>query len=328
VRSLIVISCIALGMTFGALGRAAPAAPEASGIPAVTGPCADFVKAVCAKSGESSKYCTDLKSVSVILPPAACKTASGQMSYVLEKLDASRKVCDQLASKLCQELGKDTESCKMVQKQTKDFAPDRCTTMMDRYPEVLAELKKTEAANKPLDSTKQKQIAASDAPAFGPASSKVTLVEFSDFQCPFCSKAATVVQQIKSKYGTKVRFVYRQFPLSFHQNARPAAQAALAAHAQGKFWEYHDKLFANQTALERGSLEQYAKELGLNMTRFKKALDDKEFEKKVDSDLKLGGDVAVQGTPTVFLNGTRVQNPTDYEAVAKLIDEALASKAK
>jgi protein-disulfide isomerase len=214
----------------------------------------------------------------------------------------------------------------MVQTHTKEFPAERCTTMLDRYAEVVADLKKMEEANKPLDAAKQKAIAASDAPAFGPATAKVTLVEFADFQCPFSAKASRVVQAIKAKYGTQVRFVYRNYPLAFHNNARPAAEAALAAHAQGKFWEFHDKLFENQSSLDRAALEKYAQQIGLDMTLFRKALVTKQFASKVAADMKLGGQVAVQGTPTLYLNGRRVQNPTAEAEVFKLIDEALSGK--
>jgi protein-disulfide isomerase len=308
----------------------AAAAPATSGSnkpdPALAGPCGGFVKKVCDKAGESSESCRNVKSVAELLPPAACKAASSQAGYAITKLEEKRKDCDKLVSQLCGELGPETETCKMVQNQTKTFPPERCGMMLGRYTEVLAELKKMESQNKPMDAAKQREIAANDAPSFGPADSKVTVVEFSDFQCPYCSKAATAVKELKGKYGTKVHFVFRQFPLSFHQNAHLAAEAALAANAQGKFWEYHDKVFDNQKAIERANLETYAKELGLKLEPFKKALDSGEFKAKVDSDVKLGGEVAVQGTPTMFVNGKRIQNPTDTAAVSKMIDDALAGK--
>ncbi|MET0286302.1 MAG: thioredoxin domain-containing protein, partial [Polyangiales bacterium] len=153
--------------------------------------------------------------------------------------------------------------------------------------------------------------------------SKVTIVEFSDFQCPFCSRAADATHKVKEKYGDKVRFVFRQFPLSFHKDAHTAAEASLAANAQGKFWEYHDKLFANQQKLDRASLDGYAKELGLNVEKFKKSLDSKEFGAAVDGELKMGEEVAVQGTPTMFLNGARIADPTNFDAISAQIEEAL-----
>jgi protein-disulfide isomerase len=338
-RNLGLLMALALGIAAVQVGckpkdkgttAVASAAASASGSnkpdPALTGPCGGFIKKVCEKSGESSQACREVKSVADLLPPAACKAASSQASYAVGKIEEKRKDCEKLVSKLCGELGSETETCKMVQTQTKNFPPERCTTMLGRYADVLAELKKMESANKPLEPAKQQSIAAADAPSFGPADSKVTLVEFSDFQCPFCSRAATAVKELKTKYGTKVHFVFRQFPLSFHQNAHLAAEASLAANAQGKFWEFHDKVFENQKALERDALEKYAKEVGLKIDQFKKALDGKEFAAKVDADMKLGNDVAVSGTPTLFVNGKRVQNPTDVASVSKMIDDALAGK--
>src|SRR6185369_13711414 len=156
------------------------------------------------------------------------------------------------------------------------------------------------AANKPLAPELQASIAKGNAGAFGPADAKVTVVEFSDFQCPYCSRAATAVDQVKEKYGTRVRFVFRQFPLPMHENARGAAEAALAANAQGKFWQFHDKAFQNQGKLTRDGLEGIAKDAGLDVPAFKKALDSKTFAADVDADVKLGESVAVNGTPTMF----------------------------
>jgi protein-disulfide isomerase len=131
---------------------------------------------------------------------------------------------------------------------------------------------------------------------------------------------------VKEKYGTRVRFVFRQFPLPMHENARGAAEAALAANAQGKFWQFHDKAFQNQGKLTRDGLEGIAKDAGLDVVAFKKALDSKTFAADVDSDVKLGESVAVNGTPTMFINGARVANPTSFEAIAAQIDGALSGK--
>ena len=160
-------------------------------------------------------------------------------------------------------------------------------------------------------------------PAFGPENARVQIVEFSDFQCPFCSRAASAVSQLKQKYEKDVRFVFRQFPLQMHPDARPAAIASLEAEAQGKFWAFHDKLFENQSQLDRASLEKHAQAVGLDMVKFKKALDESTHGAAVDRDMKLGEDVKVNGTPTIFLNGKRVQNATDFAAMSAEIDAEL-----
>ena len=285
--------------------------------------CADFEKRICKESGETSQTCTNLKATLELLPPAACEKALANVDFSVKKLADKRKKCDELVTKLCAEIGPETGTCAMVKDKTKEFPPERCDMMMQHYAEVVADLKRQEEKNKPLAPEKIAKIVAGDAPAFGPKDAKVTIVEFSDFECPFCSRAAEASQKIKQKYGEKVRFIFRQFPLSFHTSAHVAAEAALAANAQGKFWEYHDKLFANQRALGREQLEGYAKELGLDVAKFKKALDDKTFAATVDAELKLGEEVAVDGTPTMFLNGARVANPTDFDAISKDIDKAL-----
>jgi protein-disulfide isomerase len=132
-----------------------------------------------------------------------------------------------------------------------------------------------------------------------------------------------VVHQIKEKYGDRVRFTFRQFPLPMHPNAHAAAEAALAANTQGKFWEFHDRLFKNQNQLDRAGLEEHAKQTGLNLATFKKSLDDHKFAPAVDTDVKLGEQVQVQGTPSMFINGARVQNPASFEAVQEMIEAAL-----
>jgi protein-disulfide isomerase len=296
---------------------AKPAGPELSEA------CQSYVDKLCEKVGKQSPTCTDMTKAAELMSPATCSAAARDVKFTVDKLAEKRKTCDELVNKLCGELGKTTETCKMVETHTKNFPPERCKMMMDRYPEVLADLKRMEDANKPLSAEKQAEIAKNDAPSFGPENAKVTIVEFSDFQCPFCSRGANAVTELKKKYAGKIRVVFRQFPLSFHDKAHVAAEAAMFAHSKGKFWEMHDKMFANQNALDRANLEKYAKEVGLNVDELKKALDDKAFAPKVDEDMKMGTGIGVQGTPSLYMNGKKVQNATDVESMSKMVDEAL-----
>lgn len=300
--------------------KAAPAAADPKA-------CEQFAEKICKETTETSKTCTDLKSSLELMTPEACTVALASVDVSIKKLADKRKKCDELTTRLCTDIGNETQTCEMVKTSTKNFTPDRCESMLGKYDEVLAGLKKQEEKNKPLSAEVQAKLTQGNPPAFGPKESKVVLVEFSDFQCPYCSRAATAVHDIKAKYGDKVLFVFRQYPLSFHENAHISAEASLAAHDQGKFWELHDKMFENQRKLDRASLEGYAKDVGLDVAKFKKALDDKKFKDAVDAELKLGEEVAVDGTPTLFINGKRVSNPTSTEEVSKAIDEALAGKA-
>jgi protein-disulfide isomerase len=172
----------------------------------------------------------------------------------------------------------------------------------------------------------KQNIKLGEAPVKGPASAKVTVVLFSDFQCPFCSRALPVMKQIEDEYKGKVKIAFKQLPLPFHDKAHLAAQAALAANEQGKFWPYHDKLFQNQQALDRPSLEKYAEEMGLNMTKFKAALDSGKFKNQVDAEAKEAAAVGASGTPTFFINGTKVVGAQPFDAFKTVIDTELKAK--
>ena len=332
-RALIGVGLFAIALASGCnkpKHKSKTSAPAASGSAAVAaaaaGPCQKYAAALCEKAGKESESCQALTTSAEILSPAACTAGLKDIAYSLKKLGDANKSCEDLVGKLCAAIGPTTETCNMVKTQTKSFPQSRCKQMLEHIPEITADLKKMESANQPLAPELAASLAKGKAPAFGPEDAKVTVVEFSDFQCPYCSRAATAVDQIKEKYGTRVRFVFRQFPLPMHENARGAAEAALAANAQGKFWEFHDKMFQNQSKLSRDSLESLAKEAGLDVAAFKKALDSKTYAADVDADLKLGESVAVNGTPTMFINGARVQNPSDFAAISAQIEGALSGK--
>jgi len=299
----------------------APAPSGSAGV--ASGPCADYTKRICDKAGSTSQTCESMKVASDLLSPVTCTVALKEIDYSLGKLAAQAKVCDDLTKTLCAAIGPSTQTCQMVTVQTKAFSPDRCKAMTEHIPEIIAQLQKMEESNKPLSPDMQKAILEPPAATFGPATAAVQIVEFSDFQCPYCSRAAEAVHKIKEKYGDRVHFTFRQFPLPMHQNARGAAEAALAANAQGKFWEFHDLLFKNQQTLDEAGLEAEAKQAGLNLPQFKKSLSAHEFAPKVDADVKLGEQVQVQGTPTMFINGARVADPTSYDVIAQQIETAL-----
>ncbi len=167
------------------------------------------------------------------------------------------------------------------------------------------------------------KIPVANSPSTGPATAKVTVVEVTDFQCPYCSRANTTMKQVKETYGDDVRIVVKQNPLSFHQHAHLAAQAALAAHEQGKYWEMHHKLFENTKALERPSLEKYAQELGLDLGRFKAALDSQKHKDQIDAEQRMAVSLGAGGTPSFFINGRKVVGAQPLERFKQVIDEEL-----
>jgi protein-disulfide isomerase len=297
-------------------------APGAEG---ATDSCVMLSKQICDEVGEQSPTCTSMQKTTALLSPKACAAGLADFGYTKEKLAAAGKVCAALSERLCNDIGPDTQTCQMVKDQTPKMPAEQCEQMTGEYDKVLADLQRMEAKNKPLPTEAIAKMSEGDVPSFGPQDAAVTVVEFSDFECPYCSAGAAAVTELKKTHGDRVRFVFRQFPLSFHQKAHLAAQASLAAHAQGKFWEFHDKLFANQKALDRENLEKYAKEVGLDMAKFTKALDDGTYKAAVDAELALGQEVFVEGTPTMFVNGVRVGNATDAAAIRAEIEKALGS---
>jgi protein-disulfide isomerase len=167
-----------------------------------------------------------------------------------------------------------------------------------------------------------------DDPVKGPALAPVTVVLFSDFQCPFCSKVGPNLKQIERAYGEKVRIVWKHLPLAFHASALPAAKAAEAARTQGKFWEMHDRLFAGQQALSEASYLQHAKELGLDVGRFRRDMASDATAKRVGDDQQLAASVGASGTPTLFVNCRKVVGAQPFEAFKAIIDDELGKAAK
>ena len=167
-------------------------------------------------------------------------------------------------------------------------------------------------------------VSTDDDPSIGPTTATVTVVEFTDFQCPACAAMAPVLDEAEKVYKDRVRFVIRDFPLSMHANARKAAEAANAAHAQGKFFEYIALLFKRQKALDVPSLKKYARELGLNRATFDAALDSGTFAAEVRHDISDGEVYGVNSTPTIFVNGVMLRTLSS-EALNAAIDQALAA---
>jgi protein-disulfide isomerase len=163
------------------------------------------------------------------------------------------------------------------------------------------------------------------APFKGKANAPVTIVEFTDFHCPFCKAALPTLTQIESRYGDKVRIVFRDFPIdSLHPGARKGHEAARCANEQGKFWPYHDKLFANAPKASPEDLKTYAKEVGLNVAAFEKCFSSGKHQGAVQKDVEEGNRVGVTGTPAFFINGRMVSGAQPLDAFARVIDDELA----
>lgn len=208
---------------------------------------------------------------------------------------------------------------------------DRATSEIQGLTAVLEEMPVAAAgagappSNRPRrpDSNREYDVEVGDAPFTGAQDAKVTIVEFSDFQCPFCNRVNPTMNQIREEYGDDVRIAFKHMPLSIHAQAPAAHAASEAAHRQGKFWEMHDLIFANQRDLSAATFEKYARQLGLNIAQFKADSNSAGVKKRVADDLREASKLGITGTPSFFINGRYLSGAQPFPNFKRLIDEAL-----
>jgi protein-disulfide isomerase len=165
------------------------------------------------------------------------------------------------------------------------------------------------------------------APAIGPQNAPITLVEFSDFQCPYCIAAAPELAAVLKAYPTQVKFIFKEYPLETHSQAALAAAAALAAHKQGKFWPMYDAMFTTRDGLSQENLMALAQKNGLDLKRFEADLDSTEVKEAITRDVQDGDRAGVEGTPTLFIDGQRYNGPIDLESLKPVLDAELKHPA-
>lgn len=193
-------------------------------------------------------------------------------------------------------------------------------------PQITGAVVKTEEQPEPQEIPRT-EVSLDDDPVKGNENAPVTIVEFSEYQCPFCGKyfKETYPKIVEEYINTgKVKYVFRDFPLSFHQYAQKAAEAAECAQDQGKYWEMHDKLFQNQKNLDIDSLKKYAKDIGLDVEEFNSCLDSGKYASEVQKDFNDGQKYGVSGTPTFFINGIELVGAYPFDSFKQIIDAELA----
>lgn len=188
--------------------------------------------------------------------------------------------------------------------------------------ELIAGLKKDASVKVNIEPPRV-EIDVKNLPSIGDKDAKVTLVEFSDYQCPFCKRVRPTIWRIMDEYKGKIRYVFGDFPLSFHKDAKKASEAARCAGDQGKYFEFNRKIFDNQSAIGIDDLKKYAKELQLNTKDFDKCLDSGKTAKVVEESIQLGSSVGVSGTPAYFINGIMLSGALPYESFKEIIDTEL-----
>jgi len=165
-------------------------------------------------------------------------------------------------------------------------------------------------------------IAIGNSPTLGPVNAPVSIVVFDDFECPYCARAVPLLKDAQQAYEKQANLVFKNFPLSMHRNAEAAAIAGLAAERQGKFWPLHDLLFENYNRLNPQKITELAEQAGLDMAQFEKDRNDPKLKQQVQDDIRLGREVGVRGTPTIFING-RLVKERSLQAMTRMIDEEL-----
>jgi len=199
--------------------------------------------------------------------------------------------------------------------------------MQEVREQYLLDLKSKTPVKVNLDPPRQ-MVAEAGSPAKGPAGAPIEIIEFSDFQCPYCLRAAPTVNQVLKTYGDKVRFVYRHYPLPGHPNARPAAEAAACAAEQGQFWPYHDRLFADPSKLNQNDLRQSAAAVGLDTAKFDSCISSHKAKATVDADMQAGQEAGVDATPAFFINGRAISGAQPFDLFKRIIDEELELKKR
>ena len=233
------------------------------------------------------------------------------------------------------------EEVQSVYDQNRDFLGDQ--TLEEARAQVVAAVEQQRPAQALRDYMSELRLAADDVvltvdtlgpprqqvevspddPSRGPSDAPIVVVEFSDFQCPFCQRATGTLDELYDRYEGQIRFVYKDYPLPNHPDAFKAAEAGNCAHEQGKFWELHDKMFVSQDALDVPSLNEYAGELGLDDAAFATCLDEGRYAERVRRDLQVGQQYGVSSTPTVFINGRQVLGAAAFETYDEIVREEL-----
>jgi protein-disulfide isomerase len=188
---------------------------------------------------------------------------------------------------------------------------------------LITRLKKQYGFKSYLEPLRQK-IETAGFPSKGPATAPVTLIEFSDFECPYCGGLFPTLKQVEKNYSDKLRIVYRQFPLTnIHPHAQKAAEASLCAFDQQRFWEFHDSMFGNQRELSVPDLKQRAADLKLDTAKFNECLDSGRKVAAIQSDIQAGARAGVTGTPAMFINGRMLSGNQPYSEIQGLIEDEL-----
>lgn len=231
--------------------------------------------------------------------------------------------CTAVASPVAAEIS-DTDFAKAFEKYAKSAEGEKAIAM------TVQNFFKKQQQGPSLDEQFENplKLDVGSSPTMGPENAPVTIIEFSDFECPFCKRGADTVKEVVKEYPDKVRVAFKNLPLDFHKNAEPAAKAALAAGKQGKFWEMHDALFENQRTLTEDFFLKTAEKLGLDMDKFKADMKSPEIQKQIEEDKQLAQKAGIRGTPGFVINGVKLSGAQPLPRFKEVIDKWLEKLGK
>jgi len=316
VKILRVVAYVALSVSIATAGACAKTPPEALSAPAAS---------PAAPTG------TDKSAASGGAPTAGTLTEEGQDGVPPNGVDVSR--LDETARKVFfRVVNGEASVCGKGQSllaSAKKDASCRRSLNAVKYVAHLADQGYTqseivESLDKRYRNTEVRTIDVSEAPMEGSPGARVSLVEFADYECPHCKRFQPVLRQVLDEFKGDVRLYFKHYPLPQHANARLAAEAAVAAQKQGKFWQFQDKLWENQDGLSPSEMEKFGKEVGLNVTKFRSDLDDPRTKARVQKDRVDGATLGLSSTPTLYINGREYTDAKDTESLREWIKEELA----
>jgi protein-disulfide isomerase len=274
---------------------------------------------------------------SLLYAAALCAVANGCDNAKRSDVEGLQQRLDTIASEqaeLRKRVDQSLEGARAQQSSSTELAADVAATKaeletLEARVAVLETAPKPDPLRRPIppgspDPAERYVVGIDDAFAEGPSDARVTIVMFSDFQCPFCGRVQATLSLLQTAYKDDVRLVAKHNPLPMHANAMAAARAAEAAGKQGKFWEMHDKLYEQAKALAQADLEGYAKDLGLDVARFRRDMDDAGVQSRIDAHVKQSSELGARGTPAFFINGRYLSGAQPLEAFKVIVDGELA----
>jgi protein-disulfide isomerase len=348
-KALLAVSVVAALSGCDAICKKDAATPAAAAVPAASAPCASAPAAGAALAKINGREITDED----VRKTAGPKLQQAEMDLYDARKDAIDGIIDdQLVEDAAKKEGvakadylkKNVfDKIKIDDKEIEKFYNENKAQMQgksleelkgnirgylyrDKHQKVYGDLltglrKKADVAV--LISAPKVEVEEGDNPAIGPKDAPVKIVEFTDYQCPFCGKSRPTVNQILSQYKGKVRYVLRDFPLSFHKDSLKAHEGAHCAGEQDKYWEMNKKLFENQRAIKIEDIKKYAEELKLKMDKFNECLDSDKYADIVKQNQEYGEKVGVSGTPAFFINGRMVSGARPFSSFQEIIDDEL-----